>query len=216
MLLAAGRSRRFGREDKLLADVGGQTMLNRALSVLGVVGADARAAVVSSREAERIAVAEGFQIVRNDSPEAGLSRSIALGAAWARAQRCDALLLAVADQPLLTAQSLSELIHAFRQRGHLACLADETHRGNPAVFSAAYFDELLALRGDCGAKAVLRAHEDRLTVVCCCLPDELADADEPQALEALRSRHAAAALTGEGIHPPQLCDRGRSHEKGFP
>lgn len=188
VLLAAGRSRRFGREDKLLADAGGQTMLSRALAVLLEIEADARAAVVSSEEAERIARKAGFDIVLNDAPGAGLSYSIALGARWARAKGCDALLLAVADQPLLTAQSLAELIDAYRQHGHLACLADETHRGNPAVFSLAYADELLALRGDCGAKAVLRAHENELTVVRCRLPDELADADEPQALAAMRDR----------------------------
>ena len=188
VLLAAGRSRRFGAEDKLLADVSGQTMLARALATLSSINADHRAAVVSSREAECVTAASGFEIIRNDAPEAGLSYSITLGVRWARAQSCDALLLAVADQPLLTAQSLAELIDAFRLHGGLACLADDTHRGNPAVFSSVYFGELLALRGDCGAKAVLRAHEDALTIVRCHLPDELSDADEPQALAALRER----------------------------
>ena len=72
----------------------------------------------------------------------------------------------------------------------MACLEDESHRGNPAVFPAACFDELLALRGDCGAKGVLRAHGDELTVVRSRFPGELADADEPQALALLRGRLA--------------------------
>lgn len=182
VLLAAGRSRRFGPADKLLCDAGGRTMLSRALDTLGAVDADVRAAVVSTQAAEELAAAAGFAAVRNARPEAGLSQSIALGVGWARAQGCEAVLLAVADQPLLTADSLAALLAAFRRDGRIACLEDESHRGNPAVFSEAYFDELLALHGDRGAKGVLRAHEAELTVVRCRLDDELTDADEPQAL----------------------------------
>ena len=188
VLLAAGRSLRFGQEDKLLCDAGGQTMLSRALHALGALDADARAAVVSTPEAGSIAAAAGFDVVRNAEPEAGLSRSVALGVLWARKRGCDAVLLAVADQPLLTVDSLTALLAAFRRTGRVACLADESHRGNPAVFPSSCFDELLALRGDRGAKSVLRAHEHELTVVRCCFPGELADADEPQALERLRER----------------------------
>lgn len=190
VLLAAGRSRRFGAADKLLADAGGRTMLARALGTVAAAGADARAAVVSTDAAQRLAAAAGFDTVRNGAPEEGLSRSIALGVRWAQGRGCDAVLLAVADQPLLTARSLAALTEEFRAHGHLACLEDESHRGNPAVFSSAYYDELLALRGDCGARRVLCAHEDRLTVVRCHLPGELADADGPQALERLRRQLA--------------------------
>lgn len=190
VLLAAGRSLRFGQEDKLLCDMGGQTMLSRALDTLSALDADVRAAVVSSAEASGLAAAAGFDVVRNAEPEAGLSRSIALGVLWARAQGCDAVLLAVADQPLLSEDSLSALLAAFYRTGRVACLEDESHRGNPAVFPASCFDELLALRGDRGAKGVLRAHEHELTVVRCRFPGELADADEPKALERLRGRLA--------------------------
>lgn len=190
VLLAAGRSRRFGQEDKLLCDMGGQTMLSRAIKTLGALDADAHAAVVSSGETARLAAGASFDVVRNAEPEAGLSRTIALGVLWARARDCDAVLLAVADQPLLTVDSLTALLAAFRRTGRVACLADESHRGNPAVFPSSCFDELLALCGDCGAKGVLRAHEDELTIVRCRYPCELADADEPQALERLRAQLA--------------------------
>lgn len=190
VLLAAGRSLRFGQEDKLLADAGGQTVISRALGTLGALDADARAAVVFSETAAELADEAGFDVVHNDEPEAGLSRSIALGVLWARGKGCDAVLLAVADQPLLTVDSLAALLAAFCRTGRVACLEDESHRGNPAVFPAACFDELLALRGDYGAKGVLRAHGDELTVVRCRFPGELADADEPQALALLRGQLA--------------------------
>ena len=186
VLLAAGLSWRFGAEDKLLADVRGEPMLVRAIRTLRAAQADVFFAVVSTDRTAQIAREAGAFPVRNGAPQEGLSRSIALGVNAARARGCDAVLMAAADQPRLTADSVRALVRAFREGpGTLACLADETHSGNPAIFGSAYFDELLSLRGDRGAKAVLRAHEDVLRVVRCALPGELGDADDPQALRAL-------------------------------
>ncbi|MCI7735889.1 MAG: nucleotidyltransferase family protein [Clostridiales bacterium] len=186
VLLAAGLSRRFGEEDKLLADVQGEPMLSRAIRTLRASDADVFFAVVSTERTAEIAREKGLLAVCNKAPQEGLSRSIALGVQAARARGCDAVLLAAADQPRLTEASMRALVGAFREGTRtIACLADETHSGNPAIFASIYFEELLALRGDRGAKAVLRAHEDALRVVCCALPGELADADDPQALRAL-------------------------------
>ena len=186
VLLAAGLSRRFGEEDKLLADVQGEPMLSRAIRTLRASDADVFFAVVSTERTAEIAREKGLLAVCNKVPQEGLSRSIALGVQAARARGCDAVLLAAADQPRLTQDSVRALLRAFREeKASIACLADETHSGNPAIFAGAFFDELLALQGDRGAKAVLRAHADALCVVRCTLPGELSDADDPQALRAL-------------------------------
>ena len=93
---------------------------------------------------------------------------------------------------------LARLLRAFEESGKgIACLEDDTHRGNPAVFSAAYRERLLLLTGDRGAGGLLRAYEADLTVVRCTDADELADADTPQALAQIQNRHAAGGNTGE-------------------
>ena len=65
----------------------------------------------------------------------------------------------------------------------VACLSDGTHRGNPAVFSCRYYDELMAITGDKGAKGLLAAHADDLAVITCAGENELADCDTQEALE---------------------------------
>lgn len=180
VLLAAGMSKRFGA-NKLLADYCGRPVLCAALDAMKALGAARMAAVVSCDETEALAKTSGCMVIRNDMPEMGQAHSIVLGVSAMRDM--DAVLLLAADQPRLTGESLLRLAQAFEASGkEAACLRDETHMGNPAVFSAACFEELLALAGDRGAKGVLRAHEGSLLVVDCLYPHELADADTPQAL----------------------------------
>ena len=183
VLLAAGEGRRFGG-GKLLADVNGRPMAACAMDVLLEAPVDRRIAVVSDTQVGALARDRGFEIVLNDAPQLGLSRSISLGLAFA--QPCGAVLFAAADQPLLSVQSLKRLIAAYSTGGcGIACLRDGTHMGNPAVFSSAYFDELHALTGDRGAKGIIRAHPEDVLAVDCISPDELADADDPQTLKRL-------------------------------
>ena len=187
VVLAAGLSSRFGG-NKLLAPMGGRPLLGHALTALcAAEGIARRAAVVSDERVAQVVREYGVQVIDNREPERGQAHSIVLAA---RAMRdMDALLLMAGDQPLLRADTLTRLIRAFEESGKgIACLQDGTHRGNPAIFSAAYYDRLRALTGDRGAGGLLRACEADCTVVRCALADELADADTPQALAQIQAR----------------------------
>lgn len=189
VLLAAGESRRFGEANKLLAPAGGKPMAALAMERLAALGAPWTIAVVSCEAVAALARERRLLTVWNEAPERGMASSIALGVSAARARGADAVLLMAADQPGLSLASLRALLEGFARGGsRLACLMDETHWGNPAVFAAAYGDELCALVGDRGAKAVLKRHERELTRVPCAFAHELDDADDPQALAALRAR----------------------------
>lgn len=187
VVLAAGLSTRFG-ENKLLANLCGRPLLSYALEALcDAEGIARRAAVVSDARVAQLVRASGMEVIENGEPERGQAHSIVLAARvmW----DMDALLLMAGDQPLLRAGTLTRLVRAFEAGGKgLACLQDGTHRGNPAVFSAVYGEQLLALTGDRGAGALLRANEADLTVVRCGAEDELSDADTPQALRHLGER----------------------------
>ena len=186
VLLAAGKSERFG-SNKLLADFAGKPMICRALETMHALEAARKCVVAGSEEIAALAGAYGFDVIINREPELGQAHSIALGVGAMR--EMDAVLLMVADQPLLRAASLEGLVSAFAASGRgIACLRDRTHRGNPAVFAARYMPKLLAISGDRGAKGILRAHEDDLLVVDCLGGDELSDADTPQTLALLQEK----------------------------
>lgn len=183
VLLAAGKSTRFGA-NKLLAEFCGKPMICRALEAAGAVCAARTAVVTGCEEIARLARAHGFEVIQNSEPEKGQAHSIRLGISAMRDM--DAVLLMVCDQPRLTGASLRLLARRFEESGKgIACLCDDTHRGNPAIFAQRYDPELLALSGDRGAKGILCAHEDDLLAVRTLAPDELADADTPEALRGI-------------------------------
>ena len=187
VVLAAGMSARFGG-NKLLARLGDRPLLGHALEALcGAEGVARRAVVVSDARVAQLVREAGLEVIKNDEPGLGQAHSIVLAAQAMRDM--DALLLMAGDQPLLRATTLTRLLRAFKESGKgIVCLEDGTHRGNPAVFSAAYRERLLSLTGDRGAGALLRANEADLLVVPCTDADELSDADTPQALERIRER----------------------------
>ena len=182
IVMAAGNARRFG-SNKLDARVEGKTLLRRALEAVPV-SCFARVAVVTQYpQGMELAREMGFLPVENSRPDLGLSHTIALG--MAHMQDMDAVLFQVSDQPLLRRDSVERLVEVYRSHpDRLVALGHDGVRGNPCLFPASLFPELLALEGDHGGSAVIRRHEDRLLLVEAS-PWELTDVDTPQALEVL-------------------------------
>ena len=186
VVLAAGNALRFG-SNKLKAEVDGESLIHRALEAVpsGLV------TVVVSQYPEILALAGeyGFAAVLNDQPGLGLSRSVRLG--LEQLLDCDGVLFLVADQPWLKRDSAEALAALWAQNpGKIAAMAHGGVRGNPCIFPARSYPELLELTGDRGGSAVIRRHEDALILL---ETDalELADVDTPAALEQVRQAKAS-------------------------
>ena len=187
VVLAAGSARRFGG-NKLTAAVEGVALIRRALSAVPAERFSRVAVVTQYPEIWELAKEFSFTPVRNDAPEAGVSRSIALG--LAALGNCPGALFLVADQPLLRRESVDALVTLWQEKPDgIAALGHGGVRGNPCLFPARLFPELRALQGDRGGAAVIRRHEDLLTLLEVD-PRELQDADTPEALAAIRAEAA--------------------------
>ena len=181
VVLAAGNARRFG-SNKLNATVEGESLIRRALEAVPV----GLVAVVVSQYPDILALAGeyGFAAVRNNRPDLGLSLSVRLG--LEQLLDCDGTLFLVADQPWLKRDSAEALAALWAQNpGKIAAMAHGGIRGNPCLFPARFYPELLALTGDRGGSAVIRNHEEDLILL---ETDawELADVDTPEALQQAR------------------------------
>ena len=151
VLLAAGNARRFG-SNKLQVQVDGESLIRRALETVpsGLV------TVVVSQYPEILSLAGeyGFEAVWNDQPDLGLSRSVRLG--LERLTDCGGVLFLVADQPWLKRDSVEVLAALWAQHpAKIAAMAHGGVRGNPCLFPARFYPELLALKGDRGGSAVI-------------------------------------------------------------
>lgn len=160
LVMAAGCGSRFGR-NKLEAEVDGKSLLRRALEAVPVEEFHRVTVVTQYDGAAALAESFGFDVVRNDRPQDGLSRTVRLGTE-AMAD-CDAILYQVADQPLLERGTVRRELEFFR--AHPDCIVGLSHsgvRGNPCVFPRRFFPELTALEGDVGGNVVIRAHPEAL------------------------------------------------------
>ncbi len=198
VLLAAGDSRRFGG-NKLLADIGGKPMYRHLVDELERLpgGIFCRRLVVSQYpEILSDLTKLGYETVRNDHSDLGISHSIdlalqALGAAACSAAPMDgfaeqppAVCFAVCDQPWLRGETVLKLIREWSdsKRG-IGCLSCNGRDGNPAIFSAVYEKELRSLTGDTGGRAIIRSHPKDLYRCEIADPRELEDVDVREALD---------------------------------
>ena len=184
--MASGSAVRFG-SNKLLYPVDGVPMVERAFSAVPPE-LFARACVVSCYP-EILALAEkrGYLPVPNPEAVQGQSASVRLG--LAELAELDGALFSVCDQPWLRQESVLRLLDRFREHPDRICaLSWQGLRGNPAVFPAALFSELLSLSGDRGGGQVIQTHLPLLCLVEAGRAEELRDVDTPADLENFRRK----------------------------
>ena len=186
-ILAAGNARRFGT-NKLLEPLGGAPLLRRALLAANDAFAD-RVILVTGRDADHVVqAAAGLadRVVFNPDFLDGIGTSIAAAARACRG-RADALVVMLADQPLVTADHLRTLaIQWDGQPDRIVASAYADNVGAPALFGVDFFEALSRLAGDQGARAIIEAN-DQAVVTVAFEPASL-DIDTPADLEAAARR----------------------------
>ncbi len=182
IVMAAGMGSRFGG-NKLAQEWQGKSLIRHALEAVPTDRLSAVVVVTQYPEVVALAKEFFFTPIVNSHPEYGQSHTIHLGVKALDA--CDALLFQVADQPLLRRESVAELIDFYcRNPGHIVGLGHGGQRGNPCIFPARFFPELLTIEGDRGGNVVIRQHEDDLLLYE--VPaNELRDVDTQEALAQL-------------------------------
>ena len=193
VVLAAGKGSRFGG-GKLDVEIDGIAAGTRAWRAIGHRRWH-RAFVVVPTEAPQFAkhlVGVGVELLINRNINYGLSHSIALAARTAQDIRAQALLVILADMPLVRSVTIDGILAAHNAGcGASATVSryEDGGLGPPALFGHGWFADLQALSGDRGAGKLLAERPDRVKVID--LPhDEAFDLDRPgdvDRIAALRS-----------------------------
>jgi len=164
VLLAAGSGSRIGHRPKSLLELGGVPLIRRQLIALSGAGVD-EVVVVLGHHAELIEpVVQTFPVtlVRNPRPDEGQVSSQRIGLA-ALGGKLDAVIVALADQPLLNAQDITALIGAFKKRppgSSVVFPQVQGERGNPVIFTAEVREQILAEGANVGCRQWQAAHAD--------------------------------------------------------
>jgi CTP:molybdopterin cytidylyltransferase MocA len=158
-VLAAGASRRLG-QPKQLVRVEGQQLVRRMAEVALQSGCHPVAVVLGAHAGEVTAAIGGLPVVCLSNPEwpEGMGSSVRVAAGWARGAALDALVLILVDQVRLSSGHLGKLLTGADHGRRIAASAYQGVLGAPAVFPRRFFPALQTLRGDSGARQLLRGN----------------------------------------------------------
>ena len=189
VVLAAGRSRRMGSVNKLLAQISGKPMVARVVDA--VLAARARpVVVVVGHEAAQVQAAltgRDIRFVHNPEFADGISTSLKRGLR-ALPDGIDGALICLGDMPRVTPEQIDRLISAFDPSdGRAICVPTvQGKRGNPVLFARRFFEEMESVSGDVGARHLIGGSADLVCEVEMSDGGVLLDIDTPQALEEFR------------------------------
>ena len=169
ILLAAGASRRMKGEDKLLRHVDGRPLLHHAAKVALASSVDRVQVVIPSGHDQRRGALAGLdvEIVETRDWQEGMSASLRAGLANLTPD-VSAVVVMLADMPEITTDHVNKLIAAFdAEEGREVCRAQTTDGkpGHPVLFSRRFFENLMDLTGDKGARELLKEVEEFVVAV---------------------------------------------------
>jgi CTP:molybdopterin cytidylyltransferase MocA len=167
----------------------GEPLVRRITVAAVEAGADPVVVVLGANEAMIASALSGLASVTtvvNREWDKGLASSLATGlSALLEDAPCDAVLVTLADQPLVDAAALRRLIAAFDGERRIVASAYANTIGVPAIFAREHVDDLMRITGDMGAGRWLRSRPNEVT----CIPLGVAALDIDTPSEATRLRH---------------------------
>jgi CTP:molybdopterin cytidylyltransferase MocA len=186
VLLAAGAGSRLGRP-KALVELGGRTLAERGVVMLRDGGTDPVLIVTGAVDVPAV---DGARVVANPDWRTGMGSSVRAGLhALGAADDVGAVVIALADQPLVGAESVGRLIAAFHDGASVAVAAYGGQPRNPVLIAREHWPAVAeAATGDSGARAFLRARPELVRLVECGDTGQPDDIDTPDDLARVASR----------------------------
>ncbi|MFK8078913.1 MAG: NTP transferase domain-containing protein [Granulosicoccus sp.] len=187
LILAAGSSSRAGKMNKLLAPYNGGTMISH---IAGVIEKSQVCSIVAvTGYEEKLVVnalaSNALTFQHNAAHQTGMASSVIAGIS--QLTDYDGVLVCLGDMPHITTEILDQLINAFRKHQDKTIIQPvyDNKRGNPVLFGKVFFDTLLTLEGDVGARKLVDQYPDEVLEVVVESHAVLTDYDTPQELSSL-------------------------------
>jgi molybdenum cofactor cytidylyltransferase len=189
ILLAAGESKRMEGAFKPLLKWGTRTVIGECVYQMSDSKLDEIFVVLGHRELEirQRLTGTGVQYVINEEYQRGMLSSVKVG--WAQiAPRTTGVLIALVDQPMVSAGIINQLLAAFdKDERRIVVPTHEGKQGHPIILSRDFEDELMLLPDDVpyGLKTLLDRHRDEIHEVEVNSAAILEDIDRPEDYERL-------------------------------
>jgi molybdenum cofactor cytidylyltransferase len=190
VVLAAGRSTRMGAVNKLIAEIGGKPLV-RIATEQALASRASPVIVVTGHQREKVEAAlDGLpvRLVHNPDYADGLGTSLKAGIAAVPAD-ADAAIVCLGDMPQVDSALIDKLLTAFDpEKGALVVTPSiDGRRGNPVVWSRRFFNDLMQIQGDIGARHLIGNYAEAVVEVPVAGEAALIDVDTPESLTAVKA-----------------------------
>ncbi|MES2626406.1 MAG: nucleotidyltransferase family protein [Pseudomonadota bacterium] len=187
IVLAAGKSARFGRDKRQIRNAEGKTLLEMTLSSIPAIFQQRILVLHPGDETLGKIYENDWQVIYAELATQGMGHSIA--SAITLVTDGIAALIALADMPLVLPETY-RLLQQAAQIDHIVVPFFEQQRGNPVMIGRQFFSTLAKLEGDSGARQLMQQHPELMVRLNVSDPGILRDADTPEALVEIPGFHA--------------------------
>ena len=203
VLLAAGSGSRLGGRPKSLLELDGVALIRRAVTALASAGVSELVVVLGHHGPVIEAALQGTGVrwIFNPQPEDGQVSSQRLGLAALRAPH-EAVIVALADQPLIDADDVCALLQAWARRSadvQLLYPQVDGQPGNPVIFSAAVREQILRSESTVGARQWREAHPGAVAALDTPNPHYRFDIDTPEDLARFQRETGRTLVWPQGL-----------------
>ena len=166
IVLAAGKSSRNGKSNKLLTEIHNKPLIFHTVNEI-INSKAKKVIIVTGRDHKEICnILKGFNvdIIHNQNYETGISSSISSGVKHLP-KNSSSTMICLADMPLLASNDYNDIIDFHQQNGGASTIVAPYRKkttGNPVIFGKNYFKQLCCLNGDKGGKDILDKNSENL------------------------------------------------------
>lgn len=163
VILAAGKSERMGETDKLIMPIGDKHLIEHAIEPLTKIAQVKTVLVCSSPQVADLGIKWGIEVsysleIHNQS------QSLVRGLSLITEENTEGIIFVLGDQPFVPPKLYEQMISAYQYltgvgstRNMVIPYRSRT-RGNPVLLSSCYLPQLRQLRGDEGARSIIRGN----------------------------------------------------------
>lgn len=183
ILLAAGYSRRFGK-NKLLVSYKNMPLIEHVLLTLSAAPFEQLILVERDKLYQGLAIKYNFTPVENPHASLGQGTSVALGAKHANPN--NSLMFFSSDQPLITPDTINTLIKEHRKFPDRIIVPRVNEKNKmPAIFPSSFKEELSSLKEDQGGRQIIKSNPEKVNYVSFTNQWDFFDIDCPKDLDKL-------------------------------
>lgn len=186
ILLAAGSAKRFGSNKLLQAlppgtpDAGMPIALAAAKHLIGALPDSIAVLRPRAQKLGKLLRDAGCNTVVCKNAANGMGTSLAAGIK--ASADADGWVVVLADMPFIRPETTRAIVRALAEGAAIAAPSYRGERGHPVGFARRFYDELIGLQGDAGARQVMMQHSDSITTLDVDDSGVLRDIDKPSDL----------------------------------